>query len=84
MHSERGTYRIGVIDLEHSALQIVTDGRLDESPSFAPNGETLIYATREGGRGALATVSVDGRVRQRISAVEGEVREPAWSPFRSN
>jgi TolB protein len=84
VHSERGSYRIGVIDLEHPALQMVTDGRLDESPSFAPNGETLIYATREGGRGALATVSVDGRVRQRISAVEGEVREPAWSPFRSN
>lgn len=84
VHAERGNYRIAVIDLEHPALQIVTDGRLDESPSFAPNGETLIYATRDGSRGVLATVSVDGRVRQRISAAEGDVREPAWSPFRIN
>jgi TolB protein len=84
VHNERGNYRIGIMDLERSALQIVTDGRLDESPAFAPNGETLIYATREGSRGVLATVSVDGRVRQRISAVEGDVREPAWSSFRIN
>ncbi|MGI9309007.1 MAG: Tol-Pal system beta propeller repeat protein TolB, partial [Gammaproteobacteria bacterium] len=57
---------------------------LDESPSFAPNGETLIYATREGRRGVLATVSADGRIQRRISALAGDVREPAWSPFRVN
>jgi TolB protein len=82
--NDRGNYRIAIIDLERGFSQVLTDGRLDESPSFAPNGETLIYATREGGRGVLATVSADGRVRQRIPAAEGDVREPAWSPFRSN
>jgi TolB protein len=63
---------------------VLSDGRLDESPAFAPNGETLIYATREGTRGVLATVSVDGRIKQRISVTEGDVREPAWSPFPAN
>jgi len=82
--NDRGNYRIALVDLERGFTQVLTDGRQDESPSFAPNGETLIYATREGGRGVLATVSADGRVRQRIPAAEGEVREPAWSPFRTN
>lgn len=81
VHNDRGNYRIATFDLDRGVLRILTDGALDESPSFAPNGETLIYATREGTRGVLATVSVDGRVRQRISALEGDVREPAWSPF---
>lgn len=82
--NDRGNYRIALVDLERGFTQVLTDGRQDESPSFAPNGETLIYATREGGRGVLATVSADGRVRQRIPAAEGDVREPAWSPFRTN
>lgn len=84
VHNDRGNYRIALVDLERAFTRVLTEGRLDESPSFAPNGETLIYATRDGGRGVLATVSADGRIRQRISALEGDVREPAWSPFRAN
>ena len=84
VHNDRGSYRIAVVEVARAYLQVLTDGHLDESPSFAPNGETLIYATREGGRGLLAAVSIDGRIRQRISSVEGDVREPAWSPFPLN
>ncbi len=82
--NDRGNYRIALIDLERGFTQVLSEGHLDESPSFAPNGETLIYATRERGRGVLATVSSDGRVHQRLPAAEGDVREPAWSPFRVN
>jgi TolB protein len=82
--NDRGAYRIALLDLGRGFLQVLTEGRQDESPSFAPNGETLIYATREGGRGVLATVSSDGRIRRRLPATEGDVREPAWSPFRIN
>ncbi len=84
VHNDRGNYRIAVVDLARAATQVLSNGRLDESPSFAPNGEMLIYATREGSRGVLATVSTNGRIKQRISALEGDVREPAWSPFPSN
>ena len=84
VHNDRGNYRIALVDLSRSSTQVLSEGRLDESPSFAPNGETLIYATREGKRGVLATVSANGRIKQRLSAVEGDVREPAWSPFPPN
>jgi TolB protein len=84
VHNDRGNYRIALVDLARSSTQVLSDGRLDESPGFAPNGETLIYATREGKRGVLATVSANGRIKQRLSAVEGDVREPAWSPFPPN
>lgn len=82
VHDDRGNYRIAVYDLENRLFQVLSDGRLDESPDFAPNGATLIYATREGGRGVLATVSVDGTVKQRLASTGGDVREPVWSPFR--
>jgi TolB protein len=62
-------------------LQVLSGGRLDESPSFAPNGGMIIYATKIRGVGELAAVSVDGRVRQRLALQAGDVREPAWSPY---
>jgi len=72
-------YRIGLLDLASRELRIVSDGPLDESPSFAPNGAVVIYAA-QGRQGAeLATVTIDGRIRQRLSQ-PGDVREPAWSP----
>ncbi|HSH30952.1 MAG TPA: Tol-Pal system beta propeller repeat protein TolB [Thiohalobacter sp.] len=77
----RGNYRVAVQDLKRGMLTLVSEGRLDESPSFAPNGRMILYATEAGGRGVLAAASVDGRVGQRLRLQEGEVREPAWSPF---
>lgn len=74
-------YRIGVWDMESERMNILTPGRMDESPSFAPNGSMILYATREGTRGVLSAVSADGNVRQRIILSEGDVREPAWSPI---
>lgn len=74
-------YRIAILDRETQRLRVLSGGRLDESPSFAPNGSMILYATREGGRGVLAAVSADGGVRQRLVLAEGDVREPAWSPI---
>ena len=67
-------------DIESERFSILTPGRLDESPSFAPNGSMILYATREGDRGVLSAVSADGSVRTRLILSEGDVREPAWSP----
>jgi len=74
-------FRIGVLDLASSQLQVLSEGRLDESPSFAPNGSMVIYATKVKGQAELAAVSVDGRVKQRLALQVGDVREPAWAPY---
>lgn len=79
---DEGNYRIAVQDLESGVMQVLSQGNLDESPSFAPNGSMIIYATKAGNRGVLAAVSVDGRVRQRLALQAGDVREPVWSPFK--
>jgi TolB protein len=79
---EDGAYRIALMDLKgRGEMQVLTKGRFDVSPSFAPNGAMIIYASRDRGRGILALVSADGRVQERLVASEGEVQEPAWSPF---
>ena len=76
-----GQFRIAVQDLQQGYTRLLSNGSLDESPSFAPNGSMVIYATVHGGRGVLATASVDGGGNQRLSQDSGEVREPAWSPM---
>jgi len=81
VNGDRGRYRIAVLDLDSGLLRVLSDGTLDESPSFAPNGSMIIYATEAGRRGVLAAVSSDGRFRQRLSVQRGDVREPVWSPF---
>jgi len=81
VHAVNGSYRIGLLDLSNGSINTLTDAKLDESPSFAPNGGMIIYATT-GVRGAqLAAVSVDGRIHQRLGLQQGDVREPVWGPF---
>ena len=80
IHANGGEYRVAVFDLETSQLRVLTDSSLDESPSFAPNGSMIIYATTFKNAKILAAVSVDGRVKQRLSQ-EGRVLDPAWSPL---
>jgi len=78
---EGSSYRIAVQDLSNGTVRVLSHGKLDESPSFAPNGATLIYSERESAGGSLATVSVDGLTGLRLKAQQGEVREPVWGPF---
>lgn len=79
------TYRIAMMDasLGSPRWDTLSPGSLDESPSFAPNGAMILYAAREGRRGVLYAVSADARVRQRLVLADGDVREPAWGPFRT-
>jgi TolB protein len=79
---EDGGYRIASMDLRgRGDVQVLTKGRFDVSPSYAPNGAAIIYASRDRGRGVLAMVSADGRVQERLVSSDGELQEPAWSPF---
>ena len=84
VHRNQGMFRIAVLERETQHFRILTKGTLDESPSFAPNGRMIIYATEEEYRGILSAVSVDGRARQRFSFSRGDVREPVWSPYKVN
>ena len=76
-----GRYQLVALDLASGQELALTDTAKDESPSFAPNGKIILYATEVNGRGQLAAVSADGRVRQRLSVQGSDVREPAWGPF---
>ncbi|HEX7128862.1 MAG TPA: Tol-Pal system beta propeller repeat protein TolB [Rhodanobacteraceae bacterium] len=78
-------YRIAIMDKSlGDQVKFVSPGNLDESPSFAPNASMLLYASTEGPHGVLYAVSADGRVRQRLVLSDGDVREPAWGPYRQH
>ncbi|MDR2926351.1 MAG: Tol-Pal system beta propeller repeat protein TolB [Azoarcus sp.] len=77
-----GHFRVAVMDLSSRQTTILTDSSRDESPSFAPNSNMILYATEVGGKGMLSAVSADGRVRQRLSIQAADVREPAWGPLQ--
>lgn len=73
-----GGFRIAIQEFATRQVQVLSEGGADASPSFAPNGKLILYASESRGRGALAVVSSDGRIKQRLTEQAGEVREPAW------
>lgn len=81
VHRADGLFHIAVQHLVRGTFSIVTETALDESPSVAPNGSMLIYATQSSGQGVLAAVSIDGRIKIKLPSSRGSVREPAWSPM---
>ena len=81
VHGNKGIYKIGLLDRSSGQVNALTDSRMDESPSFAPNGHMIIYTTTGASGTALAAISVDGTVHQRLALQKGEVREPVWGPF---
>lgn len=83
IHRQDGftVFRVAAQDLETNRLRILSDTSLDESPTVAPNGTMVIYATRQQGRGVLMLASTNGRVRLPLPTAQGEVREPSWSPY---
>lgn len=81
IRNDGGKFKVALQDLATGQVQLLSEGSQDESPSFAPNGRVILYATKIRGRGALAAVSSDGKVRQRLNDATGDVREPAWGPL---
>lgn len=81
---DEGLFSIAVQTLNTGEMKILTQASLNDSPSLAPNGMMVMYGAKEEGRGVLGAVSLDGRVRIRLPAREGNVQEPAWSPFASH
>ena len=81
VHQRDGRYHIAVFDLVTDRLTVLTETSLDESPSIAPNGSIVLYATKRGEDSILGAVAVDGGVRFSLPARQGSVQEPAWSPY---
>jgi len=81
VHRYKGVFHIAWQDIASGDMRILTETWLDESPSIAPNGAMLLYATQHNNKGVLAAVSMDAGVKFRLPSKQGDVREPAWSPF---
>ncbi len=84
VHNSQGQYKIAQLDLQTDNLILLTNSALDESPSFAPNGKMILYASSQGNDGILFAVSVDGLARHKLSDQSGDIREPVWGPYESN
>lgn len=83
VHRQDGyrNFVIATLELANGRVRILSNTNLDESPTIAPNGTMVIYATRKGGKGSLMLASVNGRVRVQLPIDQGDIREPSWSPF---
>lgn len=81
VHRDQGLFNIAVQDLKTGRFEILTETYLDESPSIAPNGSMVIYATQDGTKDVLGMTSIDGRVKVKLPLKSGDIREPAWSPY---
>lgn len=76
-----GHFRIAIMQMDGAGADIISSGKFDESPALAPNGTMIAYATQVRGRGKLVVVSDNGKAKQELHSPDGDVREPAWSPY---
>ncbi len=79
-HLSGGKFYISAQDFQTGQIEALTDGGWEKKPSFAPNGKIILFASESRGRGILATVSSDGRVKQHMFTQSGDAREPVWGP----
>ncbi|MEN9916725.1 MAG: TolB colicin import protein [Pseudomonadota bacterium] len=84
LNREQGMYNIAVQDLDDDTLLSVTHSGFDASPSFAPNGQMVLFESKPGTQGMLGMASIDGRINCRLPTPEGDVQDPVWSPFLSS
>jgi len=78
INREEGRFRVALHELATGQMRVLTDTERDESPSFAPNGQAVLYATVLGRQGILGAVTLDGKTRTRLSESGVDAREPAW------
>ena len=81
LHRDDRQFNIGVQDVGSGRITSLTSSGMDESPTVAPNGKLVLYATHEGNQGSLAIVSIDGHIHMRLPSINGDAQEPAWSPY---
>ena len=79
VHNNGKGHRIAIFSLKDKYLKVITGGRLDEAPSFAPNNKMVLYASKKRHKGILVATSNDGRIRKEIEIIGEDAREPIWS-----
>ncbi len=79
--SENKEFHIAAMHLKSRVMRSLTKTELDESPSIAPNGSMIVYATQSKGKSMLRMVTIDGNVEMEVPSALGQLREPSWSPF---
>ena len=77
-----GAFKLHVMELASGSTTAITETHADESPSFAPNGRMIVYATKQQDREALMTTTLDGKLKARLAGQGGDIREPDWGPFQ--
>ena len=81
LHRSDKDFNIAVQDIHSGQVTTLTHSSMDESPSVAPNGHLVLYATHDGNQGILGMVSIDSRIRLKFPSRDGDIQEPAWSPY---
>ena len=81
VHRRNGVFHIAKQNLRSGNINILTDTSLDESPTVSPNGNVIIYATKDGDKDILAGITLDGKTKFIMPSLKGEAREPSWSPL---
>ena len=81
VHRSKTDFNIAKLDLGSRNLEVLTSTKNDESPCIAPNGNVIIYSTKEGNLSYLAGINISSKVSFKLPALYGELKEPAWSPF---
>jgi TolB protein len=77
-----GQFKVQVMNLSTGQSSAISDTTADERPSFAPNSKLIVFATVFQGREALMTSTLDGKIKAKLSGQSGDIREPAWGPYR--
>lgn len=81
VHRNLTNFNIASLNLNTRDLSVLTSTKNDESPCIAPNGNVIIYSTKDGNLSYLAGVNISSKVSFKLPALYGELKEPAWSPF---
>jgi TolB protein len=79
VHNNGSGHKIAIYSINDKFLKVISRGRLDEAPSFAPNGKMVLFASKKLHKGILVAASNDGRIRKEIELIGENVREPIWS-----
>ena len=80
VHGSDGSYKIAVLELSTGAINELTSGSIDESPSFSSNGTMILYATQKANKNSLAAISTDGKTQQKLDFKSSQIYNPRWMP----